>query len=319
MKKLTLLTPVLLFGLIGCNNSQPEHVKLNEAIYSYSEVSDVSEYSLDVKVLAPTGAPAISLYNFAGNGNMETTTNPQTGLMPMFKTNNYDVIIAPTHGGLNQILNQGANYKLAATITFGNFYIVSMGTDADQTLNEGDKIIYFQENDIPGKVFNYLYKDLGLNATAVSDAAQTKLIMSNNGLFDGVQYDYVFTAEPVMSASSRTAFINVQDAFKEKSGNKLMTQASVFVNNNSDPNKLNAFLTVLKLDIQNGLNNPDLIKEKIETLGSVEAQQSTFGVPGAMAKKVSLNNGFGLGFKAASEIKEDIVTFMSIISPNLDL
>ena len=318
MKKTIFLLPAILVGLAGCNKT-PTHSKLDECIYSFNLVSDTSDYTLDLNVLAPTGAPAIGLYQFATSEKLTTTTNPQTGLMPMFRSNEYDVIVAPTHGGLNQVLNQGANFKLAATITYGNFYIVSMGTDTDNILNQGDKIIIFQENDIPGKVFNYLYGDLNLSVTAVAAASDTKLILSQNGVYDGVQYDYVYTAEPVMSASNKTAFINVQDAFKEKSGNKLMTQASVFVRNDVESIKVDKFLSVLKKGIEDGLNNPDLIKTEIEKLGSAAEQQNKFGVPGAMAKKVSLNNGFGLGFKAASEIKEDIRTFVNIVNPNMEL
>lgn len=318
MKKTIILLPALLLGLAGCNK-EPVKTKLDEAIYSFNLVEEINDYSLDLKVLAPTGAPAIGLYQFATSDKLTTTTNPQTGLMPMFKSNEYDVIVAPTHGGLNQVLNQGANFKLAATITFGNFYVVSMGTDTDNTLNSGDKVIIFQENDIPGKVFNYLYGDLGLTTTAVAAASDTKLIMSNNGVFDGVQYDYVYTAEPVMSASNKTAFINVQNAFKEKSRNKMMTQASVFVRNDVESAKADKFLSVLKKGIEDGLNNPDLIKTEIEKLGSAAEQQNKFGVPGAMAKKVSVNNGFGLGFRAASEIKEDIRTFVNIVNPNMEL
>ncbi len=301
MKKTIFLLPALLLGLAGCNK-QPE-----------------SNYNLELKVLAPTGAPAVGLYQFATSENFTTTTNPQTGLMPMFKSNEYDVIVAPTHGGLNQIINQGANFSLAATITFGNFYIVSMGTDSNNTLDAGDKIIIFQENDVPGKVFNYLYGDLGLSVTAVAAATDTKMILTNNGIFDGVQYDYVYTAEPVMSATSKTAFINVQEAFKEKSGNKMMTQASVFIRNSVESAKADKFLSSLKKGIEDGLNDPDLIKTEIEKLGSTAEQQNKFGVPGAMAKKVSTNNGFGLGFKYASEIEEDIKAFVKIVNPNLEL
>ena len=318
MKKTIFLLPALLIGLAGCNKT-PVHTKLDDCIYSFNLVEDTGDYNLDLKVLAPTGAPAIGLYQFATSENLTTTTNPQTGLMPMFKSNEYDVIVAPTHGGLNQVLNQGANFKLAATITFGNFYIVSMGTDADSTLNQGDKIIIFQENDIPGKVFNYLYGDLGLSVTAVAAASDTKLIISQNGVYDGVQYDYVYTAEPVMSSSNKTAFINVQEAFKEKSGNKLMTQASVFVRNDTESTKVDKFLSVLKKSIEDGLNDPSLIQTEIEKLGSASEQQNKIGVPGAMAKKVSVNNGFGLGFRAASEIKEDIRTFVNIVNPNMEL
>ena len=149
--------------------------------WPFDRVPVYTDYS-DLKILAPTGAPAVALYSLAGNSNFETTSNPQTGLIPQFKTGNYDIIIAPTHGGLTQIIKQNAQYKIAATITFGNFYIVATGNDDDEIMNEGDKVLIFQENDVPGKVFNYLYKDLKLDITAVAAVSDTKLVIENGGV-----------------------------------------------------------------------------------------------------------------------------------------
>ena len=298
MKKLLYLLPLTLLALGGCNNS-------------------AFSYKLDLKVLSPTGAPAIGMYALASEENYTTTTNPKEGLIPQFQTNNYDVIIAPTNGGLMQIVKQSAAYKIAATITYGNFHIVSMGTDDDNTLNAGDKVVFFQTEDIPGKVFNYLYGDLDLVTYDAGTAEGTKRIITDRGIVDGVQYDYVFTAEPVISATSSTIFINVAEAFKEKSGGKLLTQASVFVRNDVSKEKADKFLNALEKDINDGLKNPDLIKEGIEKLGSTQEQQNKIGVPGAVAKKASVNNGFGLGFNRAINIKADIENFMSLIAPAL--
>ena len=136
----------------------------------------------DLKILAPTGAPSVALYDFCDNPNFETTTNPSTGLIPQFKTNNYDVIIAPTQGGLTQIVKQNAAYKIAATITYGNFYIVATGHDDNGVLDNGDKVLIFQENDLAGKLFKYTYSDLQLDLTAVAAAADTKTIIENGGI-----------------------------------------------------------------------------------------------------------------------------------------
>ena len=94
----------------------------------------------------------------------------------------HDIIIAPTQGGLTQIVKQHANYKIAATITFGNFYIVATGKDDDGVLNENDKVLIFQENDVPGKVFKATYGDLNLDVTAVAAVSDTKLIIENGGV-----------------------------------------------------------------------------------------------------------------------------------------
>ena len=179
MKKTILLLGATLMSLASCG--QQIKLTLDDIIYTRGDHQETIYERLDVKIVAPTGAPAVSLYHFVDdlNGNLTTSSNPDAAIIPMFQNNNYDVIVAPTDRGLNQIINLGAHYRIAATITFGNFYIVSMGTDTDNTLNKGDKVIIFQENGIPGKTFKYLYGDLGLTTTDVAAASDTKLILDS--------------------------------------------------------------------------------------------------------------------------------------------
>ena len=275
-----------------------------------------------LKVLAPTGAPAVAMSFLAYHNNLETTSNPAQGLMPMFKTNTYDIIVAPTQGGLTQIVKQNANYKIAATITFGNFYIVATGKDDNNTLDAGDSILIFQENDIPGKVFNYIYKDAGLDVTAVAAVSDTKLVIENGGTLridesTVKEFDYIYTAQPVVSATNSTIFINVQDAFKEKSGGKTITQASIFVNNNADKEKVNMLLSDAENYIRDAIEDPTKLKSSIEFVGSTAEQQDKFGVPGAMAMKVTnLNNGFSIGYQNAKDIKDEIQSFVNQLTNN---
>lgn len=303
-KLFTLLSAACVtLGLTGCFN-KPE--------ISYASL----------KVLAPTGAPAVAMSFLARHNNLETTSNPAQGLIPMFKTNTYDIIVAPTQGGLTQIIKQQANYKIAATITFGNFYIVATGKDDNNTLDEGDSVLIFQENDIPGKVFKYVYGDAGLDITAVAAVSDTKLVIENGGTLKidettTKEFDYIYTAQPVVSATNSTIFADVQAAFKEKSGGKTITQASIFVNNNADKEKVNALLADAKNYIEGAIQDPSALKSSIEFIGSTAEQQDKFGVPGAMAMKVTTaNNGFSLGYKEAKGIKDEIQSFVNLLTNN---
>ena len=320
MKKIFLLLATSLIALTGCNSS-PKKVSFIDSIYRPGDYYHQENYELDLSVVAPTGAPAVAMYSFVGelNGRLTTSSNPAVGVIPMFQSQEYDVIVAPTDSGLNQIMNLGAKYKIAATITFGNFFVVSFGRDADETLNAGDKIIIFQENGIPGKTFKYLYGDLNLSITTVANASDTKQIIENNGVYDGLSYDYILTAEPVMSSTNKTAFLSIKDEFAAKTGGKLLTQASIFVKNGLDSTKVDKFLFAVKDNIEAGLANPAIIQSAIEQVGSAQQQQGAFGVPGAMAKKVSLNNGFGFGYASAYEIREDIKTIIKIVDPSVKL
>lgn len=303
MKNKSVLTLALISLLTACGNNNP------------------APRSLDLKVLTPTGAPSIGMYMYAKNENFETTSNPKEGLLPMFKKGNYDVIFAPTQGGLNQI-KTGAQYKIAATVTFGNFYILSSGRDSDGTLNAGDKILCFQETDIPGQVFRYVYGDLNLDVTYVGNVDATKVCIENNYSIKEdetttVLYDYVFTAQPVVTTTKQSIFKNVQEDFKTKSGGLMMTQASIFVKNDSNKEKVDAFLTQIEKDIKDGIKNPSLIKKGIEELGEVAEQKDRFGVPGSVAATVtSANNGFSLGFIRVKDIKNDIQSFVNLLTNN---
>lgn len=296
MKKTILSTMALIFALVGCSK---EETKL--------------------KILAPTGAPAVSIYMYGKDDNFTTTSNPATGLIPNFKTNNYDIIIAPTNGGLMQI-KSGAEFKIAATITFGNFYIVASGKDEDGVINAGDKILCFQENDIPGLVYKYVYGDLGLDVMFVAGVDATKACIENNFSIKEdetttIEFDYVFTAEPVLTATKTTMFKNVQEDFVSKSKGLSITQASIFVSNHANKEKVDAFLIQLEQDIKNAINNPELLKTNMEKVGEAKEQQNKFGVTGAVAMAVTnANNGFSLGYKKAKDIKDDIQNTVNLLT-----
>ena len=320
MKKISL---IMFAGMLltSCNSS-PAKSSLDKSIYHAGEYQKQVDYKLDLSVLSPTGAPAVAMYQFASeiNGKYTTTSNPAVGVIPMFQSGEYDVIIAPTDSGLNQIVNLGAKYKIAATVTFGNFFLIASGSDEDGVLNKGDSVIIFQENGIPGKTFNYLYNDLELNVTAVGAASDTKSIIENNFVFDNKKYDYVLSAEPVVSATNSTVFLDIQSEFARVSGGKKMTQASVFIKNGVSKAKADKFLFALKDAINDGVANPDLIKTAIESIGSAQEQSSAFGVPGAIAKKATAaGNRLNLGFEFASDIKEDIRTFVNIVNTDVKL
>ena len=234
----------------------------------------------DLKIISPKGAPAVAMYNFV-NG-LTTINTPATELLPEFSNNNYDVIVAPTKGGLTKITKTQSNYKLAATVTFGNFSLVATGNDSDHTLNAGDKVLYFQPNDIPGMVFDYLYKDLGLETYTVNDDSQLGPALTT-GAFKvdettTINLDYVFAAEPLITNLKKNNNICqiAKDAFETKTSGKAIYQASVFVNKNTDKTKINNFLTLLEQDINKAVANPKEIVKTLKMFGDADEQAQKF-------------------------------------------
>lgn len=110
----------------------------------------------DLKIVSPTGAPAIAMSGFADLAGFETNTVP-ANIIPMMKTQSVDVAVLPTNVGANAIVANSLQYKLLGTITFGNLYIASTGNDDDGVMDEDDYIVSFQQGAVPDKIFHYIF------------------------------------------------------------------------------------------------------------------------------------------------------------------
>ena len=295
MKKLILLTlPILLLGACA-----PKTTK-------------------EIKVLCPAGAPAFAFYNHAKDANFETSDVPSNIAAMMTKASDKTIIVLPIDTGIKAI-NNGAPYKLAANITFGNFFICATGHDDNGQMDPGDKIVLFGQGTTPDLLFHYLYEDKyneGIEyVTAAKDAAAC--LQKSKNMTTGSDIDYVFLAQPAVFASLKantnaSVYANVQEAYKEKSGGKQLIQASVFIKNTLDKTVANEFLDTLKSDVEAVLETPELLTQKIE---DNEENQTLFGAKAQVAMAVTKNgNGLGLGYKNALENKDNIDSYLSLFS-----
>ncbi|MCQ2741972.1 MAG: hypothetical protein MJ239_01565 [Bacilli bacterium] len=310
MKKQIVLLTILSSMLVGCGGG------------SNSESSTPS-YPSSWNIVTPTGAPAIAFYNHAKNPHFTTNSTPSNIVAMMNSQSDKEVVVIDTVSGIKAI-NKGAPYKLASTITLGNFYIAATGNDDDGVMNEGDTIVLFGQNQTPDLIFHYLYGDKFDASieyvTAVSNAAQC--LASGKNIITSSTVDYVFVAQPVLFATlnnqsaptygKSSVYADVQELYKEKSGGKSMIQASVFVKDSVNETERGLFLDKLKSDIENGIANPDLIKAGMDEL-SEEEQSSIYGIKSTVAKAVVGNgNTVGLGYVKAKENKAAIDAFISL-------
>ena len=298
--KIKHISVLMVAALAGCGNSQNPNLR-----------------KTDLTILAPTGAPAVAMYNFA-NG-LTTVTSPQDELMPKFNTGEYDIIVAPAKGGLTKITKQGVDYQIAAVVTFGNFGLVKVNPN-DEELSEGDKVLYFQPTDIPGSVFNYLYGDLGLTTYSVANANETVLSL-NTGTYkksesETVNLDYVFSAEPMITNTGKASQVTrwAADDFEDKAEGKRIIQAAVFINKNLSKSKADKFLDLLESDITKGVSNPKAFVNTMKLVGDDNEQQHKFGFKSTTVYNcMKTHNGLGLGFARASECKQEIEYFVNTI------
>ena len=229
-----------------------------------------------------------------------------------------DVVVIDTVSGVNAI-NNGAPYLLAATITFGNFYIAATGNDEDGVMSADDNIILFGQNQTPDLVWHYIYgSEFDEAVSFVAAAGDAAAVLQTGNDAQGNPADYVFLAEPALFASlnkneKASIYANVQELYTAKSGTG-MIQASVFVKNDLSDESVNDFLAVLEKDINAALEDPTVVKAGFDKISEDESK-AKFGVMAAPVVAVlKQNNRLGLGFKKAYDIKEDIDTFLNVMS-----
>ena len=125
--------------------------------------------TLEVTVGCPAGAPALSLYDNIKDEKVEIVTpKAVSSLLTYMANGKKDAIIVPTNAGVDAI-KAGAKFKIAATLTFGNFYIASTGKDDNDTLDADDYLVCSQENNIVGLIFRAVYGTTYTNVHYVAD------------------------------------------------------------------------------------------------------------------------------------------------------
>ena len=313
INKLIIISALLTLGLVGCAGQG----KSNEGSKACGDCSIPAFHtqSLELKVAAPAGSPAIALFAHISESTVEINAAENVqGYMT--DAADKDMVILPTNYGVNAIVNKGVGFKLAATVTFGNFFLLSTGADADNTLNEGDKVLAFQQNGVAGKLFNYLYGDKNLTVTYAADAKAVKDAVLTGG--DSFDYDYVMLAQPVVNAilSKKTSYAmysSLQEDYKTKTGGKEITQASIFVKNTADVTKAKKALATIKSDIEQLLDNHQEIIDQTKNIEE-EVISAKFTAT-AQAVKGLLDNGnqLGIGYKDAFENKANIDAFLATL------
>ncbi len=272
----------------------------------------------DIKIICPSGAPAFAFYNYSTANNFETNDAPANITAMMTKASDKTVVVLPIDTGIKAI-NNGAPYKLAANITFGNFFLCSTGHDDNNQMDPGDKIVLFGQGMTPDLLFHYVYGtdyDDGVEyVTAAKDAAAC--LQKAKNMTTGSDIDYVFLAQPAVFASLKVnteakVYANIQELYKTKSEGKELIQASVFIKNTLDKTVANEFLSSLQTDITSVLETPELLTQKI---ADTEEMQKLYGAKAQVAMAVTkANNGLGLGYKNALENKENIDAYLSLFS-----
>ena len=317
-KALLILVPTLL--LVACSGTNKS---TKPSTSSPSTSGEEEEYKLDLTIAAPSGAPSVCLYKYAADESKVEIRSPEeaSGIAAYMATNAKDIIILPTNAGVQQIAKNNANYKLAANITFGNLFIAATGHDDNGVMDGDDYVVLIQQSNVPDKLFQYVYGDLNLSNTHyLTQASNVKnVVATGKNPEDGnADVDYVLVAEPAFSAgkaqnANATQYASLQEKYKEKSNNKEITQASVFVSNTADRTKVSKFLAALEKDINEFIADSSVIDEYVKSFDNVDFA-AKFGVGNSTLLKNLTTNGnrMGVGYKNALENKANIDQFLTL-------
>lgn len=261
-----------------------------------------------IKILAPMGAPSLSMLGLYGNENVTIDTVDGTDVLraQLAKTDGeYDAIIAPINLGAVLLSKDKSEYLLDSIVTWGNLYIV--GTDEAALQSEG-MFAAFGEKAVPQKVLessmdiSKLTPEIRYFNSANEVQAQLLSKKAAVGLL----------AEPAATATiakakekgiSLKVLKDLQKEYKEKNNMEQSgyPQAAVFIKKGSEDN-VAAYMKEAEQFVTKA--DDDTIAKAVDT-----ATVEKLGIPSAqIAQKTWARQN--IRFEKAAGVQKDIELFL---------
>lgn len=265
-----------------------------------------------IKILAPMGAPALSLLGLFGNENVTIDTVDGSDVLraELAKADSeYDAIIAPINLGATLLSKGKSEFLLDSAVTWGNLYVVA----TEESALETDGVFAaFGEQSVPQKVLE-----------SSMDLASLPFEVKYFGSANEVQAQLLtgkvkagMLAEPAATATIAKAkekgldlkiIKDLQQAYKEQNNMSQVgyPQAALFVKKGSE-DKTAPYLKEAADFVENVTD--ETIAKAVET-----ATVEKLGVPNAEIVQKTWERQ-NIHFKKASDIKKDIDTFLKEFS-----
>lgn len=266
-----------------------------------------------VKVLSPTGAPALSLLEAKVNeseNSFDFVTGSEVLSAELVKEDSeYDVILAPVNLGAKMIQAGKSNYRLKAVITWGNLYLVGKSENA---LNEEGTFATFGE----GSVVDFVLKKAVDLSTIKPEITMYSSAQDVQGALLSGKADCGMLAEPAVTATIKKAkeqgielqvIQNLQASYKENMNTELegFPQAAIFVKQGSEDKVKDLLKTIETFVNETAVNTPDKIEEYVDNIGV-----DTLGVPSAALSKATWAKQ-NIRYVSATDCTEDLKTLLS--------
>ncbi len=186
--------------------------------------------SVDFKISAPGGAPALALAALAAENPDSYTFLAAETITAEFSNATADFIIAPLNAGAKLYKMGKSDYRLGAVVSWGNLFIASQRKDFKLEDINGAEITLFGENTINSSIALFVLEKNGIVPAAVSylgSAANTQqLLLSDENAI-------VMTAEPALTAArmknQEITGYSINELYRNATGHDGFAQAGLFI------------------------------------------------------------------------------------------
>lgn len=283
MKKLIKICLALLMPLtiVGCSSSQ-------------------NDESASVKILCPSGAPALAFVseyeNIVKEGKIDFVDGSDMLMAELVKDDSeYDMIVAPINIGAKLLSQKQTNYKMDGVLTWGNLYLV--GTDENVLTGEGE-IALFGKGAVPEKIYQGIEKDISLTPTYYNSATLVQQQLLAKKAEAGLLAEPLATATIAKAKQNGIELKIIKDLQESGSYKGGYPQATIFIKEGKN------FDTLLEnIDQFTNNNYPDLQKH-LETIGIEK-----IGLPSVELTVQSIERQ-NLHYKKATDCKDEITQFL---------
>jgi NitT/TauT family transport system substrate-binding protein len=257
-----------------------------------------------ITMMVPYGSPSLATLYVQINDHYKVDV--VIGAQPLvaaFSAKTHDVIIAPTQLGA-KFYHSNANYKLAATLVWGNFYLASLSDPLTSIESlAGKHIVVFGQNQTSDIILNFILSHYNIesNLTYVDSVSATTAILLTRD--DSI----VMIAEPSLSlvkaSKDELHILDLQAEYEKIEGTASFPQASIFIKDNLAEHLKRRLLDDIKISLAS-------VNTDLETSASLAIQLGF-----DMSKEVLMNAIINshLKFVPAVDAKTSIVRYFELI------
>lgn len=252
-----------------------------------------------LSMIVPSGSTQFAQLYLENSDDYETTVvQGADPLVSAFAANSYDIIVAPTNLGA-KLYQSKPTYQLAASITWGNYYLVSKRVIISDDL-EHQEIIAFGQNQTPDAILQYVLEEQVVNITYLDSIAS----VVSEFILDGSKIYLV--AEPSLSILKATfdlSVVDIQSLYQQKTGKDSYPQASVFVHHTLSDREVKK----IKDDFKNSIH----LANEDPTSASVVAIE--LGIHIDQDVIVSAIDHSNIMYMSSEDAKSDIVYYLEML------